>query len=227
MTARLMYDEAFFSRIVLSFSIVVTEMFRDPEFYKGLREKVIPLLKTYPYIKVWHAGCASGEEVYSLAILLKEEGLYERTTIYATDFNDAVLQQAKAGVYSLGDIRKSTENYQLSGGHSSLSDYYHADYDSVIMSGELKQNITFANHNLAIDNVFSEIHLVLCRNVAIYFNKNLQTRAYRLFEESLIYGGFLCLGMKESIDFSEVRESFVDVDGELRIYKKDVIHTVS
>ena len=220
MTARLMHDKGFFSKVVFAFSITVTEMFRDASFYKGLRDKVIPLLKTYPYIKIWHAGCASGEEVYSLAILLKEEGLYDRATIFATDFNDNALKQAKAGVYSTEDAEKSVENYQKIGGKHLLSDYYHADYDSIIMSSELKKNITFANHNLAIDGVFSEIHLVLCRNVVIYFNTTLQERAYKLFEDSLVYGGFLCLGMKESIEFSGIREHFNDVDSGLRIYTK-------
>ena len=223
MTSRVIHDSDFCSEVVHAFSITVTEMFRDPEFYKGLREKVIPFLKTYPYIKIWHAGCASGEEVYSLAILLREEGLYDRATIFATDFNDTALKQAKSGVYSIEDMRLSIDNYQKSGGIYSLSDYYHADYDSVIMSSDLKKNITFANHNLAIDGVFSEIHLVLCRNVAIYFNKKLQERAYKLFEDSLVYGGFFCLGMKESIDFTEVRDSFTDVDSMLKIYSKKSI----
>ncbi len=225
MTARVIHDSDFFLDVVHAFSITVTEMFRDPGFYKGLREKVIPLLKTYPYIKIWHAGCASGEEVYSLAILLKEEGLYERSTIFATDFNDTALKQAKSGVYSIDDARLSIDNYQKSGGSHSLSDYYHADYDSIIMSGDLKKNITFANHNLAIDGVFSEIHLVLCRNVVIYFNKTLQERAYKLFKDSLVYGGFFCLGMKESIDFSGIRDSFIDVDSTLKIYSKKILNT--
>ena len=220
MIVRVMHEDDFISEIVSIFSITVTEMFRDAAFYKGLREKVVPFLKTYPYIKIWHAGCASGEEAYSLAILLKEEGLYDRATIFATDINDTALTQAKSGVYSIEDIRKSTENYQKSGGRKSLSDYYHAEYDAVIMSRELKKNITFANHNLVIDGVFSEIHLVLCRNVVIYFNKVLQERVYRLFEESLVYGGFLCLGMKESLDFSGVRAQFMDIDSGLRIFTK-------
>lgn len=219
MTERVLHDEDFFFEMVLGFSITVTEMFRDPGFYRGLREKVLPFLKTFPYIKIWHAGCASGEEVYSLAILLKEEGLYDKATIYATDFNDAALQTASAGVYSMEHGREYTSNYIAAGGKASFSDYFYADYDSIIMNQDLKRNVTFANHNLATDGVFSEIHLVLCRNVVIYFNKTLQERVYRLFHESLVYDGFLCLGTKESIDFSDVRRDFIDIDSPLRIFQ--------
>ena len=224
MTEKLLYDESFFSEIALGFSITVTEMFRDPTFYLSLRKNVIPFLKTFPYIKVWHAGCASGEEVYSLAILFKEEGLYERTTIYATDYNDMALEKAAKGVYAIDRIKSYSSNYIASGGMSSLSDYFYAEYDSVIMDSELRRNITFANHNLAIDGVFSEMHLILCRNVVIYFNKDLQERAYGLFEDSLVFGGFLCLGAKESIDFSQVRSHFADIDSSMRIFQKKSVN---
>ena len=227
MTAKLIHDEVLFSQLALEFSITVTEMFRDPQFYLSLRNKVIPFLRTFPYIKIWHAGCASGEEVYSLAILLEEEGLYDRATIFATDYNDTALSSASSGVYPIDKIKEYTANYIAAGGGASFSDYYHADYDSVIMNGNLKRNITFANHNLAVDNVFSEMHLILCRNVVIYFNKTLQERAYKLFEGSLVFDGFLCLGNKESIDFSGVRDSFIDVDSSMRVFqKKSVAHSL-
>lgn len=223
MTERLLYDEAFFTQMALGFSITVTEMFRDPAFYKSLRENVIPFLKTFPYVKVWHAGCASGEEVYSLAILFKEEGLYDKATIYATDYNDTALDRAAKGVYSIDRIKQYSANYISAGGLSTLSDYYYADYDSVIMDSTLRKNVIFANHNLATDGVFSEMHLVFCRNVVIYFNKDLQERAYKLFEESLVFDGFLCLGAKESLEFSKVRDAFVDIDTPFRIFQKKTL----
>ena len=226
MTERLLHDESFFAELALGFSITVTEMFRDPSFYKSLRKNVIPFLKTFPYVKVWHAGCASGEEVYSLAILFEEEGLYDKSTIYATDYNDVALQKAAKGVYPIDRIKSYSSNYIDSGGMSTLSDYYYADYNSVIMDKNLRRNITFANHNLATDGVFSEMHLVLCRNVVIYFNKELQERVYKLFEESLVFDGFLCLGAKESIDFSLVRGDFADIDRDMRIFQKKSINSM-
>ena len=181
-------------------------MFRDPWFYLALREKVIPFLKTFPFINVWQAGCATGEEVYSLAIILKEEGLYERSHIYATDFNDAALEKAKTRIYPLERIKEYSINYQKAGGKQSLADYYRAQYQSVIMDTALQQNITFANHNLATDGVFGEMHLILCRNVLIYFDRDLQSRVLSLFQNSLPYNGFLCLGSKETIHFSKVKK---------------------
>jgi len=220
MIPKVLYDEAFFSQLAQHFSISVTEMFRDPSQYRIVREKVVPLLKTWPHVKVWHAGCATGEEAYSLAIVLKEGGVYDRTTIYATDFNDASLARAREGVYEIENIKIATKNYQLSGGKASFSEYYHARYDAAAMDGSLKENITFANHNLATDNMFGEIHLVFCRNVLIYFNRELQNRALGLFTESLVHGGFLCLGTKETLDFSDVGGSFEAVDKKAKIYKK-------
>jgi len=223
MIPELLYDKSFFEKIVYDFSITVTEMFRDPGFYRAIREKVIPYLKTYPFIKIWHAGCATGEEVYSIAIVLKEEGLYDRATIFATDFNNAALAKGKEGIYSLENIKQYTLNYQDAGGTSSFSEYYHAQYDSVIMDQSLKKNITFANHNLVTDNTFSEMHLILCRNVLIYFNKTLQDRVLRLFHDSLIHGGFLCLGTKESIQFADVAEAYERTDKKHKIYQKKTI----
>ena len=223
MIPRVMHDEQFFSRLAQSFSISVTEMFRDPFFYAALRQKVIPLLKTWPHVKIWHAGCATGEEVYSLAIVLKEAGLLERATIYATDFNDAALGKAREGIYALERVRQATENYQQSGGKEFFSDYYHARYDAATMDGALRQRITFSNHNLASDNAFGEMHLVFCRNVLIYFNRELQNRALGLFTESLVHGGFLCLGSKEDLQFTEVSADYAKVDDRARIYKRTAV----
>ncbi len=222
LTNKVLHEENYLSSLLRSFSITVTEMFRDPEFYVSLRNMVVPFLKTFPYLKVWHAGCASGEEVYSLAILLQEEGLYDRCTIYATDFNDYALDTARAGIYPLENLRGYTRNYQAASGRDEFSDYYHAQYDSAIMSDSLKKNITFANHNLAIDSVFSEVHLILCRNVMIYFDKELKERVYRLFADSLVYNGFLCLGSKEGMEFSNVMPEFVVADERNRIYQYKV-----
>lgn len=217
---RVLRDDGFFSELVQSFSVATTEMFRDPFVYRVIRDEVVPLLKTWPHIKVWHAGCATGEEVYSLAILLLEEGLSDRLTIYATDFNDAVLAKAKEGVYEIDRIREFTKAYQEAGGKMSLSDYYHARYDAAVFDPSLRKHITFANHNLTVDRVFGEMHLVLCRNVLIYFNKDLQSRALQLFAESLAHGGFLCLGTKEDVQFSEVASQFEEIDRKARIYKR-------
>ncbi|MDH4320264.1 MAG: protein-glutamate O-methyltransferase CheR [Desulfobulbaceae bacterium] len=219
-TARLLHDQEFFQRLIEDFSVPVTEMFRDPDVYAFLRREVVPFLRTYPFLKVWHAGCASGEEVYSLAILLKEEGLYDRTTIYATDFNEVVLDKARSGIYHIRDVKKYLDNYRRAGGTGSLHDYFDAHYDSVIMAKALKKNITFARHNLASDQVFGEMHLILCRNVLIYFDRSLQNRVLNLFDESLVRCGFLCLGKKETLRFSEVRDRFLEVSSTMQVYRK-------
>lgn len=215
-----LHNEEFFSRLVQHFSVSVTEMFRDPFVYRAIREEVVPLLRTWPHIKVWHAGCATGEEVYSLAILLTEEGLYERSTIYATDFNDSTLEQAREGVYPAETIRTATGNYQQAGGNASFSDYYHFRYGAAAMGRSLKERITFANHNLVSDGSFGEIHLVFCRNVLIYFNNELKNRALRLFTESLVHGGFLCLGTKEDLQFTSENDFYMIMDRKAKIYKK-------
>lgn len=217
--AKIMYDEALFQALFFDMSVTVTEMFRDPWFYVALREKVVPFLKTFPFINIWQAGCATGEEVYSLAIILKEEGLYERAHIYATDFNDAALEKAKNRIYSPERIKEYTASYQKAGGKKSLADYYHAQYQSVIINASLQENITFANHNLATDGVFGEMHLILCRNVLIYFDRSLQDRALSLFRDSLLYNGFLCLGTKETIDFSKVKKDFTNFAPQEKIYQ--------
>jgi chemotaxis protein methyltransferase CheR len=208
-----------FKALFFDMSVTVTEMFRDPWFFLALREKVFPFLKTFPFINIWQAGCATGEEVYSLAIMLKEEGLYDRTRIYATDFNDAALEKAKARIYPLERIKEYSSNYQKGGGQNSLADYYRARYQSVIMDASLQENITFANHNLTTDGVFAEMHLVLCRNVLIYFNRTLQNRALSIFRDSLCYNGFLCLGSKETVQFSSVQRDFTEFSSKERIYQ--------
>lgn len=217
---RVLHDAAFFSRLARQFSIPVTEMFRDPFVYRTLREKVLPLLRTWPHIKIWHAGCASGEEAYSMAILLREEGLFERTTLYATDFNDEVLERAREGIYDLDRLKEATRNYQEAGGAASLSDYYHAAYNAAAMEASLRERIVFSNHNLMADGVFGEMHLIACRNVLIYFNRELQNRALGLFTESLVHGGFLCIGTKEDLQFSSVAEQYEVLDSKARIYRK-------
>jgi len=220
MIPRLLWDEAFFERLLSLFSVTVTEMFRNPITYRCLREGVFPLLRTYPFIKIWHAGCATGEEVYSLAIALKEEGLYTRATIFATDFNDAALATAKEGIYPLENMAEIMKNYQEAGGNASLSAYYHAHYDHIAIDRSLKKNITFANHNLATDGVFGEMHLIMCRNVLIYLDKTLQERVLNLFNDSLIHGGFLCLGSAESLDFTNLRDHYKTISEQGKIYQK-------
>jgi len=218
---QILYDEDLFQGLLQYFSITVTEMFRDPGFFKALREKVVPYLKTFPHVRIWHAGCASGEEVYSMAILLKEEGLYDKATIYATDFNDEALDNAKKGIFSLDAGKNFSQNYQKSGGEKSLSDYYHANYDAMIFNKSLIKNVTFSNHNLVLDGSFGEMHLVICRNVLIYFDKMLQGRIFSLFDESLCDNGFLALGSKETLSFSNAEKGFSVFDKKWKIYKKN------
>ncbi len=215
-----LHDNRAFYRFVKSLSVVVTEMFRDPDVFKALREEVIPVLKTYPFIKIWHAGCASGQEVYSMAILLEEEGLLDRCQIYATDFNDDALKLAKKGIYPAEDIELYKKNYSLSGGKSELSDYWVSLYDSIKINSRLAERVTFANHNLVTDGVFGEMNLVMCRNVLIYFNEQLQDRALTLINDSLCPRGFLCIGRRENLKFSQIRNHLEDVSNALRIYRK-------
>lgn len=217
---RVLREPAFFTRLAGQFSISVTELFRDPQVFKVVRDEVMPLLRTWPHIKIWHAGCATGEEVYSLAIVLKEGGLYERATIYATDLNADALEQARHGIYDLGRLQEATRNYQLAGGTHSLADYYHASYNAVAMDPALKERVVFSTHNLATDGVFGEMHLIFCRNVLIYFNRELQDRALGLFTDSLVYGGFLCLGTKEDVQFSAVAAAYETVDRKARLFRK-------
>jgi len=220
MQSRVLNDQSFAAVALQDLSITVTEMFRDKGFYKSLRENVIPILKTYPFIKIWHAGCSTGQEAYSMAIMLEEEGLYDRTTIYATDFNQQALNKAKDGIFSVSLIKEYTSNYHLSGGSEPFSKYYSSSYDNAIVNQSLKRNIVWANHNLVTDSVFAEVNLILCRNVLIYFNSELQNKVQHLFYNSLMNGGILCLGSKETLRFSDVYENYTDVDKKHKVYKK-------
>jgi chemotaxis protein methyltransferase CheR len=217
---RVLNDPETFPRLLDFLTVPVSEMFRDPNYFRALRESVIPVLRTYPSLKVWVAGCSTGEEVYSLAILLREEGLLSRTLIYATDINPHTLQKATAGVYDIDRIAGFTESHRRSGGNSSLSDYYTAAYGRAVFDKSLKEHIVFSDHSLATDSVFAEVHLVSCRNVLIYFDRELQDRAVGLFRDALCRKGFLGIGSKESLRFSEHTESFSEIAASERIYQK-------
>lgn len=217
---RLLHDPGTFSALLDYLTVPVSEMFRDPQYFLALRQQVVPLLRTYPSLKLWVAGCSTGEEAYSLAILLREEDLLARTLIYATDINPATLQRAEAGVYGIERMAKFTENHRRSGARASLSDYYTAAYGWAILEKSLRQHIVFSDHSLATDSVFAEVQLVSCRNVLIYFNRELQDRAIALFRDALVRKGFLGIGSKESLRFSAHAEAFVDVSPEDRIYQK-------
>jgi chemotaxis protein methyltransferase CheR len=217
---RILHDPQAFSQLLQYMTIPVSQMFRDPMYYRALREHVVPVLRTYPSIKVWVAGCSNGEEVYSMAILLHEEGLLERAMIYATDINPSSLDRARKGVYPMDSVREYTANYQKAGGTRAFSDYYTAAYDGALFDKSLRQNVTFADHSLSTDSVFSETHLVSCRNVLIYFNRKLQDRALGLFHESLSHRGYLGIGTKETLDFSGYADRFEVVSRPQRIYRK-------
>lgn len=205
---RLLHDRQAFQAFLSNVSVSVTEMFRDPHTYRALREQVVAYLKTYPFVKIWLAGCATGEEIYSLAILLEEEGVLGRAQIYATDIDEESLAKARQGIFDLSPFQDYTRNYQLAGGKKSFADYYHSKYGSAIMRESLRKNIVFSSHNLATDAVFGEMHLVVCRNVLIYFDQTLQDRALTLFRDSLVPSGFLWLGTKESLNFSTMSDAF-------------------
>lgn len=218
--ARVLHEPPLMERLLLDLSINVTAMFRDPMFYRAFREQVVPILRTYPFIRVWHAGCATGEEVYSMAILLQEEGLYDRCRIYATDINEVVLQRAKEGIFPLDRMQEYTENYIAAGGTRAFSDYYLAKYGGAIFDESLRRNIVFSQHNLVTDRSFSEFNVVLCRNVLIYFDKTLQAKVHGLFYESLAMFGVLSLGSKESLRFSPFEECYEQINGPEKIYRK-------
>ena len=217
---KVVHDAAVFPALLDFLTVQVSEMFRDPAYFLALRRQVVPMLRTYPSLKVWVAGCSSGEEAYSLAILLQEEGLLSKTMIYATDINSGTLQKAAAGVYDLDRIAGFTASHHLAGARSSLSDYYSAAYGRAMFNKSLKDHIVFSDHSLATDSVFAEVQLVSCRNVLIYFNRALQDRAIGLFREALCRQGFLGIGTKESLRFSSHADAFVNfVPGE-RIFQK-------
>ena len=218
---RVLHEPALFPAMLDFLTVQVSEMFRDPSYFRALREKVIPLLRTYPSLKVWVAGCSTGEEVYSLAILLQEEGLLERSLIYATDINASALERAQAGIYDAARISGFTENHRKSGARNSLSDYYTAAYGKAVFDKSLKTNIVFADHSLSTDSAFSEVQLVSCRNVLIYFDRALQDRVLGLFRDSLVRKGFLGLGAKESLRFSSHSYAFSDFSMEDKIFQKE------
>jgi chemotaxis protein methyltransferase CheR len=217
---KVLHDETMLPRLLGYLTVQVSEMFRDPSYFRAIREKVVPHLKTYSSLKIWIAGCSCGEEVYSLAILFREEGLEDRTIFYATDINQDALQAAEAGVYDLDRIQLFTENHRKSGGRSSLSDYYNTGYGRVSFDRSLRDRVVFSDHSLVTDAVFGEMHLISCRNVMIYFDRPLQDRAVGLFKDSLARKGFLGIGAKESLRFSAHAEGFKEFAREDKIYQR-------
>lgn len=217
---RVLHDRACMERLVLGLSVNVTSMFRDPSFFLSLRKNVIPLLRTYPFIRIWHAGCSTGEEVYSMAILLYEEGLYDRCRIYATDINEVVLRKARTGICPLNLMQNYTQLYLQAGGKESFSEYYTAAYDSAIFRSFLRENIVFSLHNLVTDASFNEFNMILCRNVLIYFDQVLQERVHKLFHESLRMFGILALGQRETLKTTSYEKFYETLDLSERIYRK-------
>ncbi|HEV7374133.1 MAG TPA: protein-glutamate O-methyltransferase CheR [Pyrinomonadaceae bacterium] len=217
---QVLHDAACMERLLLGLSVHVTSMFRDPGFYLTFRQKIVPILKTYPTVRIWHAGCSTGEEVYSMAILLQEEGLYRKSLIYATDISHEVLRKAKEGIFPLATMQEYTGNYMKGGGKHEFSDYYTAHYDNVIFHPSLKTNVVFAEHNLATDGSFNEFHVILCRNVMIYFNKSLQERVHNLIYESLSMFGIFGLGNKESLKFTPREAFYEQLDDQDKLYRK-------
>jgi chemotaxis protein methyltransferase CheR len=220
---KVVHDAATFPLLLDFLTVQVSEMFRDPGYFLALREQVVPLLRTYPSLKIWVAGCSAGEEAYSLAILLREEGLLSKSIIYATDINTGTLQKAAAGVYDLERIAGFTANHHQSGARTSLSDYYTAAYGRAVFNKSLKDHIVFSDHSLATDSVFAEMQLVSCRNVLIYFNRSLQDRALGLFREALCRQGFLGIGAKESLRFSSHADAFLDFVPAQKIFQRRAV----
>ena len=217
---RVLHDADVMERLLLDLSINVTAMFRDPTFYAAFREQVVPMLRTYPFTRIWVAGCSTGEEVYSLSILLHEEGLYDRTRIYATDINEAVLERAREGVFPLEKMKEYTENYIRAGGKQSFSEYYLAKYEGALFDRTLSENVVWAPHNLVQDRSFNTFNVILCRNVMIYFDRELQNRVHDLFYASLVPLGVLCLGNKETIRFTRFEDRYEALDLKEKIYRR-------
>lgn len=217
---RVLHDPACMERFLLGLSVNVTSMFRDPSFYIAFRSKVVPLLRTYPFIRIWHAGCSTGEEVYSMAIVLLEEGLYHRCRIYATDMNEVVLRKAKAGIFSLNLMQDYTQYYVRAGGKRAFSEYYTAAYEGAIFRSSLKEHVVFSPHNLATDASFNEFNVILCRNVLIYFNQTLQKRVHQLLYESLGMFGILGLGRQETIFTTPYEQHYEELEGQEKIYRR-------
>jgi chemotaxis protein methyltransferase CheR len=216
----LINNKEYFPYFLQNITVNVTEMFRDPEFYMDLRAMIIPVLSAYPIIKIWHAGCATGEEVFSMCIMLEEEGLLNRTQIYATDINPANLIKAKQGIIPLSLMKGYTQNYLSSGGKNDFSSYYTARYDNAVIDKSLTRNIIFSRHNLVTESSFNEFQLIICRNVLIYFNKSLQEKVFHLFYDSLAPKGFLAIGIKESLLFSGLRDKFETISSKCKIFKR-------
>jgi chemotaxis protein methyltransferase CheR len=217
---RVLHDSDVMERLLDDLSVTVTAMYRDPGFYREFRETVVPILRTYPFIRIWHAGCSTGEEVYSMAILLHEEDLYDRARVYATDMNEAVLRRAREGIFPLDRMQEYTENYIRAGGRRSFSEYYTSGYSGALFDASLRRNVVFAQHNLVTDGSFTEFNVVLCRNVLIYFDKALQTRVHGLFYDSLTMFGILALGSKESLRFSKYDGCYEPLVQSEKIYRK-------
>ena len=217
---KLLHDRTCLERFLLSLTVNVTSMFRDPSVYLAFRKQVVPLLRTYPFIRIWHAGCSTGEEVYSMAILLQEENLYHRCRIYATDTNEKVLQNAKSGIFPLKLMQEYTQLYLRAGGKQSFSEYYTAAYDHAIFRASLRDNIIFAQHNLATDSSFNEFNVIFCRNVLIYFNQVLQKRVQTLFHNSLCSFGILGLGKQESLRFTSYEQYYEEIAKGEKLYRR-------
>lgn len=217
---KLLHDRTCLERFILGLSVHATAMFRDPTFYSTFRRKAVPLLRTYPTVQIWVAGCSTGEEVYSLAILLQEENLYEKCRIYATDISPVVLRRAREGIFPLSAMREYTNNYHKAGGQHEFSDYYTAHYDNVIFNPTLRHNVVFSEHNLATDGSFNEFQVIMCRNVMIYFNKELQARVHNLFYDSLSMFGVFGLGNKESLKFTPRAAFYQNINHNDKLYRK-------
>jgi chemotaxis protein methyltransferase CheR len=220
LTAKLLHEPACMERFLLAVSVHVTSLFRDPTFFLTFRRRVVPLLRTYPFIRIWHAGCSSGEEVYSMAILLQEEGLYDRCRIYATDMNESVLKQAMEGIFPLDCLQEYTSHYIKAGGTRSLSEYYTSAYGNAIFRASLKENVVFSQHNLATDRSFNEFNVILCRNVMIYFKKSLQNWVHDLLYDSLAMFGILGLGSKESLQFTAHETDYEQLECGWKLYRR-------
>lgn len=217
---RVLHEPNIFAELLRYLTVQVSDLFRDPTYFRAIRERVVPYLRTYPSLKLWVAGCSTGEEAYSLAILLAEEGLLERSLIYATDINPESLRRAEAGIYEVERFVRFSENYRLAGGRASLSDYYTASYSSAVLDRRLKKHILFSDHSLATDSVFAEVEFASCRNVLIYFERDLQDRAIGILKDALGRKGFLGLGMKETLRFSAHADSFSEFSADDRLYQK-------
>ncbi|WHY57009.1 CheR family methyltransferase [Peribacillus simplex] len=220
MIEMVLYEKGYVEKLLRDFSINVTEMFRDPEFFKAFRLNIVPLLKKLPEIRIWHAGCSTGEEAFSMAIILKEEGLYDKARIYATDMNDEVIRHAEKGILPLNRMQSYTKNYLQAGGNQEFSEYYTTDYQNAYLHSDLLKNIVFFQHNLVTDGSFNEFHIIMCRNVMIYFTGELQTYVNQLFYDSLCKDGFLAVGSKETLHTSSFSEDYEDFDSKERIYRK-------